>query len=87
MQLGLELTNLASPSYLSKILTGDTLYMAMASISFVMTCKAVVTTTVMDANLKHCLATGKSLTGCLHFELHMVQNLLLQNSNRADHGH
>ena len=21
----------------------------------------------MDANLKHCLATGKSLTGCLHF--------------------
>ena len=30
-------------------------------------CKAVVTTTTMDANLKHCLATGKSLTGCLHF--------------------
>ena len=21
----------------------------------------------MDANLNHCLATGKSLTGCLHF--------------------
>ena len=29
--------------------------------------KAVVTTTNMDTNLNHCLATGKSLTGCLHF--------------------
>ena len=29
--------------------------------------KAVVTTTTMDASLNHCLATGKSLTGCLHF--------------------
>ena len=29
--------------------------------------EAVVTTTTMDANLNHCLATGKSLTGCLHF--------------------
>ena len=29
--------------------------------------KAVVTTTTMDANLNHCLATSKSLTGCLHF--------------------
>ena len=29
--------------------------------------KAVVATTTMDANLNHCLATGKSLTGCLHF--------------------
>ena len=29
--------------------------------------KAVVTTTTMDANLNHCSATGKSLTGCLHF--------------------
>ena len=29
--------------------------------------KAVVTTATMDANLNHCLATGKSLTGCLHF--------------------
>ena len=27
----------------------------------------VVTITTMDANLNHCLATGKSLTGCLHF--------------------
>ena len=29
--------------------------------------KAVTTTSTMDANLNHCLATGKSLTGCLHF--------------------
>ena len=29
--------------------------------------KTVVTTTTMDANLNHCLATGKSLAGCLHF--------------------
>ena len=29
--------------------------------------EAVTTTTTMDANLNHCLATGKSSTGCLHF--------------------
>ena len=29
--------------------------------------KAVTTTTTMDANLNYCFATGKSLTGCLHF--------------------
>ena len=29
--------------------------------------KAVTTTSTMDANLNHCLATGKALTGCLHF--------------------
>ena len=29
--------------------------------------EAVITTTTMDANLNHCLATGNSLTGCLHF--------------------
>ena len=28
---------------------------------------AVTTTTTMNTNLNHCLATGKSLTGCLHF--------------------
>ena len=28
--------------------------------------EAVTTTTTMDANLNHCFATGKSLTGCLH---------------------
>ena len=29
--------------------------------------EAVITTTATDANLNHCLGTGKSLTGCLHF--------------------
>ena len=29
--------------------------------------EAVTTTSTMDANLNHCLATGKSLIGCLHF--------------------
>ena len=29
--------------------------------------EAMTTATSMDANLNHCLATGKSLTGCLHF--------------------
>ena len=29
--------------------------------------EAVVITTTMDANLNHCLATCKSLIGCLHF--------------------
>ena len=29
--------------------------------------KAVITTSNMDANLNHCLATGKSLIGCLRF--------------------
>ena len=54
MQLGLELNNLNIPFYQAKILI-DPLG------------EAVTTTTTMDANLNHCLATGKSLTGCLHF--------------------
>ena len=29
--------------------------------------EVATTTTTMDANLNHCLATSKSLTGCLHF--------------------
>ena len=33
-------------------------------------CKSVTTTTTVDANLNHCLATGRSLTGCLHFVNH-----------------
>ena len=32
--------------------------------------KTVTTTTTEDANLNHCLATGRSLTGCLHFVNH-----------------
>ena len=63
--------------------------------------KAVVTTTAMDANLNHCLATGKSLTGCLHFVNKKMKQARVetatygsefvahycQNSNRTDHGH
>ena len=29
------------------------------------------TTTTLDANLNHCLATGRSVTGCLHFVNHI----------------
>ena len=32
--------------------------------------KPITTTTTVDANLNHCLATGRSLTGCLHFVNH-----------------
>ena len=72
MQLGLKLINLITSFYQIKILTGHTLYVVMSMISFLMKCPeplgmAVVTTTTMGANLNHCLATGKSLTGCIHF--------------------
>ena len=30
----------------------------------------MTTTTTVDANLNHCLATGRSATGCLHFVNH-----------------
>ena len=39
MQLGSKLTNLTSPSYQSKILTGHTLYMVTSMKSFLMTCQ------------------------------------------------
>ena len=32
--------------------------------------KPVTTTTTVDANLNHCLATGGSVSGCLHFVNH-----------------
>ena len=32
--------------------------------------KTVTTTTTVDANSNHCLATGRTLTGCLHFVSH-----------------
>ena len=70
MQLDLELTNLTTPSYHNKILTGHNLYMVMSTRYFLMTCQNHLVRlylTTMDANLNHCLATGKSLTGCLHF--------------------
>ena len=64
--------------------------------------EAVVTTTTLDANLNHCLATGKSLTGCLHFvnktpvDQYSKKQAAVETafrvcccktSNRADHGH
>ena len=72
MQLGSELTNLTTPSYQSKTLTGHTLYMVRSMKSLLMRWpeplgRALVTTTTMNPNLNHCLATCKSLTGCLHF--------------------
>ena len=33
--------------------------------------ETVTTTTTMEANLNNCLATGRSLTGCLHFVNHI----------------
>ena len=39
MQLGLELNNLTIPFYLTKILTGHTLYIVMSMKSFLMTCQ------------------------------------------------
>ena len=69
MQSGLELNNLTIPFYLIKILTGHTLYMVMFLPDDMPDPlgEAVTTTTTMDANLNHCLATGKSLTGSFHF--------------------
>ena len=70
VQLGLELINLTIPSYLTMILIVHILYMVMSKKSDDMPeplGEAETTTTTMDANLNHGLATGKSLTGCLHF--------------------
>ena len=68
MQLGLELINLTIPSYVF-----DWTYSVYGDVHEILPDdmpeplgEAVVTTTTMDANLNHCLATGKSLTGCLH---------------------
>ena len=36
--------------------------------------KSVTTTTILDATLLHCLATGASLTACLHFCNHTPTN-------------
>ena len=71
MQLGLELTNLITPSYQSKILIRSSVYHDVHEIlpDYMPDPlgEAVVTTTTMVPNLNHCLATGKSLTGFLHF--------------------
>ena len=43
-EIGLELISLIIPSYQIKILTGHTLYMAMSTKSFLMTCQNHLTT-------------------------------------------
>ena len=51
-------------------MTGSTQFMAMCrklSPTTVPLGKSVTITTTLDANLLHCLATGASLTACLHF--------------------
>ena len=72
MQLGLGLINLTIPFYLIKII--DWTYSVYGYVQEILPDdmpdplgEAVITTTTMNANLNHCLATGKSLTGCLHF--------------------
>ena len=67
IQLGLELINLITPSYQQEF---DWAYSVYGDVHEILPDdmpeplgKAVVTTTTMDANLNHCLATGKSLTG------------------------
>ena len=71
MQLGLGLNNLTIPSFLIKI---NWTYSVYGDVHEILPDdmpeplgEAVTTTTTMDANLNHCLATGKSLTVCLHF--------------------
>ena len=72
MQLGLELINLTISFYLDQDF--DWTYSVYGNVHEILPDdmpdplgEAVTTTTTMDANLNHCLATGKSLTGCLHF--------------------
>ena len=67
MQLGLELINLTILSYLTKILIGHV--SVYGNVQEILPDdipdplgEAVITTTTMEANLNHCLATGKSLT-------------------------
>ena len=72
MKLGLGLNNLTIPSFLIKdfdwtcSVYGDVHEIHPDDMPEPLG-KAVTTTTTMDANLNNCLATGKSLTGCLHF--------------------
>ena len=70
MQLGLELTNLITLPSRSRFWT----YAVYGDIHEILPHgmpeplgEAVVTTTTMNDNLNHCVATDKSLTGCLHF--------------------
>ena len=72
MQSGLEQQNLIILTYLIKIIDwahtvyGDVQEIIPDDISDPLG-KSVTTNTTVDANLNHCLATGRSVTGCLHF--------------------
>ena len=71
MQSGLEFTNLTTHTYLNKIfdwthtLYGDVKEIIPEDIPKPVG-KTVTTTTTVDANLYHCRASGRSVTGCLH---------------------
>ena len=76
---------LTSPSYQNKILIGLTLYMVMSMKSFPDDMpeplgKTVVTTTTLN----HCLATGKSLTGWLHFVNKLLFMVFQETSQSRD---
>ena len=68
MQLGLGQLNQIIPTNLNKILIvyGHVQEVRPNDIPDPLG-KTVTTTTTVDANLNHCLPTGRSLTGCLHF--------------------
>ena len=75
MQPCLEQQNLIILIYLIEILIGMTEFMVTYKKSYQMIfqnpqCKPITTTTTVYANLNHCLATGRSVTGCLHFVNH-----------------
>ena len=75
MQTCLRLWNQTIPIYLNKTLIEPIQFMAMFRKSYLMIYqiligKSVGTTTTVDASLNHSLATGRSLTGWLHFVNH-----------------
>ena len=45
--------------------------------------KSDTTTTTLDANLLHCLATGSSLTACLHFLQPYSYSFILQEASSS----
>ena len=75
IQPGLGQLNQIILTYLNKTLIGLIKFMVMLRKSYqmifwILLGTPVTAATTADANLNHCLATGKSLTGCLHFVNH-----------------
>ena len=69
MQSSLEQQNLIYHIDQIKILIGFILFMVMYKklyqmIFLILWVKSVTTTTTVDVNLNHCLASGRSLTDC-----------------------